>query len=67
MLLLRRANVRAIALARRWAEQARADAARQLLLGVYQRFTEGFTTADLKMAAQLLDQFGQPAGSKSSI
>ena len=50
----------AIALARLWAGQGRADTARQLLLGVYQRFTEGFATADLKMAAQLLEQL-EPA------
>jgi predicted ATPase len=51
----------ATALARLWAGQGRADAARQLLLGVYQQFTEGFATADLKMAARLLEQLGEPA------
>ena len=48
----------AVALARLWAGQGRTDAARHLLLEVYQQFTEGFTTADLKTAAQLLEQFG---------
>jgi predicted ATPase len=48
----------AIALARLWAGHGRADAARQMLLEVYRRFTEGFETADLKMAAQLLEQLG---------
>jgi predicted ATPase len=51
----------AIALARLWAGQGRADAARNVLLEVYGRFTEGFDTADLKTAAQLLEQLG-PAG-----
>lgn len=31
----------------------------QLLAGVYSRFTEGFATADLRMAESLLDQFGR--------
>jgi predicted ATPase/DNA-binding winged helix-turn-helix (wHTH) protein len=48
----------AIALARLWAGQGRVEAARQLLLGVYRQFTEGFSTADLKMAVQLLEQLG---------
>ena len=48
----------AIALARLWAGQGRVDAARHLLFEVYQQFTEGFTTADLKTAAQLLEQCG---------
>jgi predicted ATPase/DNA-binding winged helix-turn-helix (wHTH) protein len=51
----------AITLARLWAGQGRAHAAVQLLLGVYQQFTEGFPTADLKTAAQLLEQLA-PAG-----
>jgi predicted ATPase len=50
----------AIALARLWAGQGRADAAREVLRDCYQRFTEGFATADLKMAAQLLEQLGPP-------
>jgi predicted ATPase len=50
----------AIALARVWAGQGRADSARKVLRDCYLRFTEGFTTADLKMAAQLLEQLGPP-------
>jgi predicted ATPase len=50
----------AIALARLWAGQGRADAAREVLCDCYQRFTEGFATADLKMAAQLLEEPGPP-------
>jgi predicted ATPase len=51
----------AIALARLWAGQERTDGARNVLLDVYQRFAEGFATADLKAAAQLLEHLG-PAG-----
>jgi predicted ATPase/DNA-binding winged helix-turn-helix (wHTH) protein len=50
----------AMTLARLWAGQGRADAAREMLRDCYQRFTEGFATADLKMAAQLLEQLGPP-------
>jgi predicted ATPase len=48
----------AIALARLWTVQGRPEAARDILLEVYERFTEGFATTDLKMAAQLLEQLG---------
>jgi predicted ATPase len=50
----------AMTLARLWAGQGRTDAAREVLRDCYQRFTEGFATADLKMAAQLLEQLGPP-------
>jgi predicted ATPase len=55
----------AIALARLWAGEGRPGAARQMLLEVYQQFTEGFATADLKIAAQLLEQLGRPTASRS--
>jgi predicted ATPase/DNA-binding winged helix-turn-helix (wHTH) protein len=42
-------------LARLWRDHARNDEARQLLAPVYDRFTEGFATADLKAAKVLLD------------
>jgi predicted ATPase len=45
----------AISLARLWREHARNDEARELLASVYDRFTEGFATADLKSAKALLD------------
>jgi predicted ATPase len=45
----------AIGLARLRRGQARGDAARELLARVYDRFTEGFATADLKAAKSLLD------------
>lgn len=44
----------AMSLARLWQEQARADHARVLLSTVYARFTEGFETADLKAARELI-------------
>jgi predicted ATPase len=50
----------AIALAPLWAGHERADAAKEVLRDCYQRFTEGSATADLKMAAQLLEQLGPP-------
>jgi predicted ATPase/DNA-binding winged helix-turn-helix (wHTH) protein len=45
----------ATSLARLWHDQARGKAARELLAPVYDRFTEGFATADLKVAMALLD------------
>jgi len=38
--------------------QDRREEARDLLELTYGRFTEGFDTADLKRAKQLLDEFG---------
>ena len=46
----------ATSLARMWRDQARIREARELLGSTYDRFTEGFETADLKTAKQLLDQ-----------
>jgi predicted ATPase len=45
----------ATSLARLWRAQARSEEARELLAPVYDRFTEGFATADLKAAKALLD------------
>ena len=45
----------AIRLARLLAQNGRAEEARDLLAGIYARFTEGFETADLKIARHLLD------------
>ena len=45
----------ATSLARLWRDQTRSDAARELLASVYDRFTEGFATGDLKEAKALLD------------
>jgi len=46
----------ATSLARSRHDQARSDEARELLASVYDRFTEGFTTADLRAAKELLDE-----------
>ena len=47
----------AISLARMWRNQGRSKEAHQLVTPIYQRFTEGFETADLKTANSFLDQF----------
>jgi predicted ATPase len=46
----------ATSLARLWGEQARGKAAHELLASVYDRFTEGFTTVDLRAAKSLLEE-----------
>lgn len=48
----------AMSLARLERSQGRTDKARQLLQGVYDRFTEGFDTVDLKRAKRLLAELG---------
>jgi predicted ATPase len=45
----------AVSLARMWREQGRSQEARELLAPVYDRFTEGFESADLKVAKATLD------------
>jgi len=46
----------ALSLAHLRIKQYRKDDARQILALVYDRFTEGFETADLKQAKALLEQ-----------
>ena len=46
----------ATSLARLWSEQGRAEAAHDLLLPVYDWFTEGHNTPDLVDARALLDE-----------
>ena len=46
----------AASLARLWQQQDRNDEARALLVPVYEWFTEGFDTQDLKDAKALLDE-----------
>jgi predicted ATPase len=46
----------ATSLARLWRDQARSKEAHTLLAPVYDRFTEGFTTADLREAKALLEE-----------
>jgi predicted ATPase/DNA-binding winged helix-turn-helix (wHTH) protein len=48
-----------IALARLWVERGRAHEARDILSSIYQRFTEGFGTLDLRVARQLLNDLGE--------
>lgn len=43
-------------MARRWRDQGKRDAARDLLAPVYFWFTEGFDTHDLKEAKELFDE-----------
>jgi predicted ATPase/DNA-binding winged helix-turn-helix (wHTH) protein len=50
----------AMSLARLLRKQGRSDDALAVLQPVYNRFTEGFGTADLIAAKQLLDQLGTP-------
>jgi adenylate cyclase len=44
-----------LSLARLWRQEGKVEAARRLLAEVYNWFTEGFDTADLREARQLLD------------
>jgi predicted ATPase len=48
----------AVSLARLWGDQGRRAEARDLLAPVYNWFTEGFDTPDLKEAKTLLDELG---------
>jgi hypothetical protein len=48
----------AIALSRLWVDHGRLDEARRLLVDVYERFTEGFETADLSEAERQLRALG---------
>ena len=45
----------ATSLARMWRDQGRSQEARELLAPVYDRFTEGFESADLRVAKAVLD------------
>jgi predicted ATPase len=46
----------AMSMTRLWRDQGKPDAARELLAPVYDWFTEGFDTLDLKEAKALLDE-----------
>ena len=46
----------AMSLARLWRDQGKVREARDLLAAVYEWFTEGFDTRDLKEAKALLEQ-----------
>jgi predicted ATPase len=47
----------AVSLARLWRDQGKRNEARDLLAPVYDWFTEGFDTRDLKEAKALLEEF----------
>jgi predicted ATPase/DNA-binding winged helix-turn-helix (wHTH) protein len=49
----------AMSLSRLWASQGKSSAAANLLETSYRRFGEGFETTDLRLARQLLADFGQ--------
>jgi predicted ATPase len=51
----------AMSLARLWRSQGRPGDGREQLASVYGRFTEGFATADLRAAKQLLDELAHGA------
>ena len=57
----------ATSLARLWRDQNRTKAAREILAPVYDRFTEGFETTDLKAAKLLLDELRVSIRSKVKI
>jgi predicted ATPase len=46
----------AMSLARLWHQQGKQEEGRAILAGIYGWFTEGFDTADLKEARDLLDE-----------
>ena len=50
----------ALSLCRLRVTQGRGDQGRRELASLYDRFTEGFDTADLVAAKQLLDELGAP-------
>ncbi len=47
-----------MSLRRLWQQQGKKDKARQMLSEIYNWFTEGFDTADLKEAKALLEELG---------
>jgi hypothetical protein len=47
-----------MSMARLWRDQGKTQQARELLAPVYDWFTEGFDTLDLKEAKALLEEFG---------
>jgi predicted ATPase len=56
----------ATSLARLWRDQNRSTEAIALLAPIYNRFTEGFETADLKAAKALIDGFYNTQGTSRS-
>ncbi len=56
----------AISIARMKRKRRQSEAARELLGAAYARFTEGFETADLKQAKQLLDELAKPSSRRTA-
>jgi predicted ATPase/class 3 adenylate cyclase len=56
-----------ICLARLLASEQRRNEARTMLVEIYNWFTEGFDTADLKDAKALLDELSNPAGENNRL
>jgi predicted ATPase len=56
----------AASLARLWRDQNRSAETIALLVPIYNRFTEGFETADLKAAKALIDGFYDTEGTSRS-
>ena len=50
----------ATSLAKLWRRDGKTAQAKELLASVYDRFTEGFETADLKAARAMIDELGAP-------
>jgi predicted ATPase len=51
----------AVSLSRLWQQQGKCDAARELLAEVYNWFTEGFESTDLRAAGALLSELSSGA------
>jgi hypothetical protein len=51
-----------MSLAKLWHQNRKTVEARELLSAVYNRFTEGFETADLKTACALMDELRGQSG-----
>jgi predicted ATPase len=56
----------AISIAHLKRKQGQREAARELLGAAHARFTEGFETADLKQAKQLLDELAKPSSRRTA-
>jgi len=54
-----------MSLSRLWQQQGKQKQARQLLAEIYNWFTEGFDTADLREAKALLEELGGEGSSGS--
>ena len=53
-----------MSLAKQWRQNGKTAEAHDLLSAVYDRFTEGFDTADLKTARALIDELRMPPAAR---